>query len=165
MRTGCKKYIASQFHLDKPLGENVNGFINQDLEHQTFSDQSFDLVVTQDVLEHVFNPNNALKEICRTLKPGGAHIFSVPLINRHHKTAVWAEKNHDKGVTFIKTPEFHANPVDPKGCPVTIHWGFDILDYIKETTGMNTEIEDEYDLHYGLSGYYLEIFVSKKAGT
>jgi methionine biosynthesis protein MetW len=39
---------------------------------------SFDLVVCSEVLEHLFNPENILKEIVRVLKPGGAVIISVP---------------------------------------------------------------------------------------
>jgi len=38
-------------------------------------DESFDLVITQDFFEHVLRP---AKEIARTLKSGGAHIYAVP---------------------------------------------------------------------------------------
>lgn len=31
--------------------------------------------VTQDVLKHAFHPEKVFKEIARTLKPGGIHIF------------------------------------------------------------------------------------------
>ena len=47
----------------------------ENLEELTFDDNTFDLVITQDVLEHVLNPGKAFKEICRVLKPGGAHKF------------------------------------------------------------------------------------------
>jgi 2-polyprenyl-3-methyl-5-hydroxy-6-metoxy-1,4-benzoquinol methylase len=36
-------------------------------------------VITQDVMEHVFDPHHAFKEIARTLKPGGLHIFTTPI--------------------------------------------------------------------------------------
>jgi len=42
------------------------------------NDESFDLVITLDVFEHVLRPAKAFAEIARTLKPGGAHIYTVP---------------------------------------------------------------------------------------
>jgi SAM-dependent methyltransferase len=162
LKTHCKEYLASQFFPGKPLGETIAGFSNQDLEHQTFEDETFDLVVTQDVFEHIFDPAAAFREINRTLKAGGAHIFAVPIINRFNKTETWAEKDEQGNIRFLGTPEIHGNPVDEKGSPVTMHWGFDIVDFIRTATKMDTEIEDIYDLNFGLSARYLEIFVSKK---
>lgn len=162
MRSRCPGYIASQFHPGATLGSIVDGHSNQNLEQQTFPDESFDLVVTQDVLEHLFHPDRGFKEIARTLRKGGAHVFSVPIINRHRKSKVWAELDENGELRFLGTPEYHSNPVDPEGCPVTMHWGFDIVDSIRDCCGMDTEIEDEYDLNRGLSARYLEIFVSRK---
>jgi SAM-dependent methyltransferase len=49
-----------------------------DLEAMPFLDQSFGAVLCTEVLEHVPNPETALKEIRRVLKPGGVLIGSVP---------------------------------------------------------------------------------------
>jgi 2-polyprenyl-3-methyl-5-hydroxy-6-metoxy-1,4-benzoquinol methylase len=54
---------------------------------QTFENESFDLVITSDVFEHLPDVAPAVREILRTLKPGGAHIFTVPWI-RWKKTLV-----------------------------------------------------------------------------
>jgi SAM-dependent methyltransferase len=78
----CKNYVPSQFFPDRPLGKVHQGVQCQNLEALTFPDESFDLHITQDVMEHVFNPAKAFAEIARTLKPGGAHIASVPLVNK-----------------------------------------------------------------------------------
>ena len=82
LRQYCSNYIGTQYFADFALGAvHPSGWRNEDLEQQSFAEQSFDLVITQDVMEHVFQPNQAFSEIARTLKPGGAHIFTVPLIN------------------------------------------------------------------------------------
>jgi len=162
LKRNCAGYLASQFFPGEPLGTTISGFSNQDLENQTFEDECFDLVITQDVLEHVYAPAKAFREICRTLKVGGAHIFSVPIVNRFSRTERWAERNERGQPRFLGTPEFHGSPVDEKGSPVTMHWGFDIVDFVRSQTNMETEIEDCYDLQFGLSARYLEIFVSKK---
>ena len=49
-----------------------------------FSDDTFDLIVCSEVLEHLHEYNNAVVEINRVLKPGGKFFASVP--------ASWPEK-------------------------------------------------------------------------
>jgi SAM-dependent methyltransferase len=162
LKHNCKKYVSTQFYPKEPFGTIVNGFRNEDLENQTFSNGSFDLVITQDVMEHIYEPEKAFKEIARTLKKGGAHIFTVPLINKHKKSEVWATKGVDGRPVFLKNPEYHLNPLDPNGSPVTIHWGFDIVDFIKMKSGLDTTIEYIDNLDYGIRAEYIEVLVSFK---
>jgi ubiquinone/menaquinone biosynthesis C-methylase UbiE len=79
----CPKYIPTYFFPNIPLGSFQNGFRCEDLENLTFEDQSIDLHITQDVFEHVFDPGKAFREIARTLMPGGAQIFTAPLVNNN----------------------------------------------------------------------------------
>ena len=50
---------------------NVEGIAVMDAEHLTFPDASFDVVVAQYVITTVPNPEAALDEFARVLKPGG----------------------------------------------------------------------------------------------
>ncbi len=43
-----------------------------------FSDDSFDIVFFGDIIEHLFDPESALLEMSRILKPGGKLIISCP---------------------------------------------------------------------------------------
>jgi hypothetical protein len=162
LKNECKKYISSQYYPDQPFGAIINGDRNEDLEYQTFPDSVFDIFVTQDVMEHVYNPARAFSEIGRTLKDGGAHIFTVPMVNKHAKTEVWAVKGEDGNPIFTQKAEYHGNPVDPKGSPVTMHWGFDIVDFINSKSKLKTTIEHIDDLHYGIRAEYIEVLVSQK---
>ncbi|MBK9638573.1 MAG: class I SAM-dependent methyltransferase [Bacteroidetes bacterium] len=47
-------------------------------EELPFADQSFDMVYSSHVLEHIPDRSKALKEIYRVLKPGGIHFCVVP---------------------------------------------------------------------------------------
>lgn len=57
----------------------------EDLETKlTFEDASFDNVIIFNVLEHVFDMNNAIKEIYRCLDTNGKIVGSTPFIHRIH---------------------------------------------------------------------------------
>lgn len=162
LRKHVKAFTETQFFVNEPLGTFINGIQNEDLEAQTFPDETFDLVITSDVMEHIYEPDKAFKEIYRTLKPGGAHIFSVPIINKHKKTERWAKKGENGEPVFLFEPEWHGNPIDSKGSPVTFHWGYDIKDYIEKHTGAECEIVYIDDLNYGIRAEYIEVVVQKK---
>ncbi|TCK68816.1 methyltransferase family protein [Winogradskyella wandonensis] len=162
LKKHAKHYMASQYYPGKTLGYTVDGFKNEDLENQTFKDETFDLVITSDVMEHIYEPDKAFKEIHRTLKPGGAHIFSVPIINKHKPSERWATKNPDGSPNFLLEPEWHGNPVDAKGSPVTFHWGYDIKSFIEKHTGGECEIVYLDDLSKGIRAEYIEIVIQKK---
>ena len=48
-------------------------------------DGYFDTVLLFEVLEHLDNPQNAIKEINRILKPGGTLLFTVPFLYQLHE--------------------------------------------------------------------------------
>lgn len=162
LKNYAPKYVASQFYSNVKLGGFVDGFRNEDLENQTFEDEQFDLVVTQDVMEHIYEPDKAFKEIARTLKKGGSHIFTVPLINKFGDSKRWAIKGENGKPKFLYTPEFHGNPIDPEGSPVTYHWGFDIVSHIDNACGLNSKIEYNYDLDNGIWAEYIEVVVTTR---
>lgn len=51
----------------------------EDITALSWSERSFDLVLTSDTLEHVPDPERALRETLRVLRPGGRHVFTVPV--------------------------------------------------------------------------------------
>lgn len=50
-----------------------------------FSDSSFDSLLCNQVLEHVFNPDEFLQEINRVLKSGGKLLLTVPFVWDEHE--------------------------------------------------------------------------------
>jgi hypothetical protein len=77
IRRHCAHYIASQYYPMHPPGSIVGEYRNEDLERQTYADGSFDVVITQDVMEHIYDPSSAFREIARTLRPVGDLISSA----------------------------------------------------------------------------------------
>ena len=162
LQNKCPNYIASQYYGESDKGKIINGYRNENLESQTFKDESFDLVITQDVMEHIFNPQSAFREIARTLKPGGAHIFTVPLINKERTTECWAKLDDNNNIIFLKEKEYHGNPINPKGSPVTFHYGYDIVDFIYKSSGMVTQIFTIDNVDLGIRAEYIDVLISRK---
>lgn len=132
----------------------------ENLEQLTFENESFDLFITQDVFEHVMDAAAGFREIARVLKWGGAHIFTIPLYPREC-SIIRARKERDR-VVHIKPPEYHGNPVDPNGALVVTEWGRDIAEFIKQASGLNTQVFSVKNREYGLAGEFLDVLVSRK---
>jgi SAM-dependent methyltransferase len=141
-------------------GASKGGVRCENLEKLTFADGSFDLVITQDVFEHVLHPAPAFREIERVLRPGGAHVFTVPLY-KDRKTVVRAA-GETNNITYLHKPMYHGNPVDKKGALVVTDWGDDLLDFIGTNGGMTTTVFTFHDASMGLEAAFLDVFVSRK---
>ena len=160
LKKNCKYYSSSHYFPEVPGGQIKDGFRCENLETLTFDDETFDLFVTQDVFEHIMNPDLAFKEIDRVLRPGGVHIFTVPLYRAQKSSPRAIQKNGE--IIFLKEPVYHGNPINEKGSLVTYDWGNDIVDYIYKATGMTTTILDISDPKNGIEAEFIEVFLSRK---
>ena len=68
-----------QFLRNHP-GHLLGEYPKVDMTALPFDDLTFDIIVHSDTLEHVDRPIVGLRECLRTLKRGGACIFTVPII-------------------------------------------------------------------------------------
>jgi SAM-dependent methyltransferase len=156
----CRNYTPTHFFPAVMPGEIYNGFRCENLEAQTFSDSSFDLVITQDVMEHLLHPDRALSEIARTLKPGGAHVFTVPWFF-WKKTLARAVEENGK-VKHQEPPDYHCNPFDDQGSLVIDEWEDDLIDYIYRACGLTTTVVRIHDRSKGIDAQFIEVFISQK---
>lgn len=74
------KLAYSSYSGRAGLGQIVGGVRNEDLCNLTYPDGSFDLLLSSDTLEHVPDVDRAIAETLRVLRPGGVHLFTVPLV-------------------------------------------------------------------------------------
>lgn len=88
--TGASRYVGLE--IDSPhnrLVKTADAFY--DGKHFPFAEGEFDSVFASQVLEHVFNPEEWLREVGRVLKPGGSLLLTVPFVWDEH------EQPHDFG--------------------------------------------------------------------
>jgi len=120
-------YVESRYVPDATLGEVIaDGATVQDLQGLTFEDQSFDLVMSSHVMEHVPDPWQALAEVRRFLRPGGRYVFSIPWRNEVLvETLVRAVAEPD-GVRHLRDPIYHDAP---DGASLVFHeFGADLVE-------------------------------------
>lgn len=158
----CKNYIPSQFFPGQPLGAIYYGMKCENLEELAFDDESIDLHISQDVMEHIFHPDKAFQETACTLKLGGAHIFTAPLINKTKRSERWASHNKAGKIIYHHEPEYDGNPIDATGALVTMHWGYDIAGFIAEVAKTPTTIISIDNLGLGICAEYIEVLMSVK---
>jgi hypothetical protein len=94
-----------------------DGAICEDITKLTFPDQSVDVMITSEVLEHVPDLRAAFKETARVLKDNGVHIFTVPTrdVTRQRASLV-----PDGAVRYLGKPEMHSDPLNPRG--ILVFW-------------------------------------------
>jgi SAM-dependent methyltransferase len=77
-----------------------------------FENASFDAILCNEVLEHVFNPDEFIQEIVRVLKPGGKLLLTVPF--------VWDE--HEQPYDYARYSSFGLRALlEKQGLKVTQH--------------------------------------------
>lgn len=163
LRREARKYVGSHYYPDVAFGEVVEGHRNENLECQTFPDEVFDLVVSLDVHEHLFNPGAAYREVHRTLKPGGLYIHTFP-IERTQVPAAKRRASLEEGeVVHHEPPQYHGNPIGDGKVLVTWNFGYDIHEQIAAWAPFNVSITRFHNQSAGVLGAYTEVVVCKKA--
>ncbi|CAN7469582.1 class I SAM-dependent methyltransferase [Phyllobacterium sp. LjRoot231] len=152
---------ATGYFPTHKFGTTIGELQNEDLEHQTFEDQEFDVVIHLDVMEHLFDPFQALREIYRTLKPGGVCLFTTPTYDGRMKSEQVAFIEGGK-LRVVGEPEYHGNPQDPTGSLVTWRYGYDLPNLIFERTGFNVEVRRWQSPSLAIMGPMTEVYILKR---
>lgn len=147
---------------DVPLGARLPGGATcQDLEELTYADASFDVVMTEDVLEHVRRPDVAFREIGRVLRLGGVHIFTVPFV-QERPTVTRIDTSGPEDVELME-PEWHGDSI--RGRVIAYrNFGYDLFELLSEL-GFETSLRKATfrDRREGI--FNVEVFVSRRVSS
>ena len=158
----CPRYTPTQYFSNIPYGMFHNEVRCENIESQTFSDESFDIVITQDVMEHIFRHDLAYAEIYRTLRKGGMYIHTAPIYGNLSTTSQKARLQESGEVQYLEPPEYHGNPIDAMGSLVTYHLGRDFPDLIASYAPFAVEVTRFNDRHHGIVAEFTEVIVCSK---
>lgn len=145
------KLAYSEYGSDDPAVPS------EDLTCLSYGDSELDLVLTSDTLEHVPDLPGAMAEIERVLKPGGRHIFTVPVVWDGRKTRQRAVLDGER-IVHLYPASYHGVWDERSPDRLVFHeLGDDALDYL-QTPGTDTTVRQHPD------NPAISVFVAVKAG-
>ena len=159
----AKNYTFSYYYPGLPSGEiGPHGVVCQNLETMSFEDNTFDVFITQDVLEHVFDISAVFNEVKRVLKPGGFHLFTVPCYDNQPESFCRASRLEDGSIQYHADPVYHGNPIDQNGSLVTWDYGRDFQALVYRLCGLHTTVYRVMSRYCGLDGELMDVFLVRK---
>ena len=157
-----ENYICSEyFGNSHKSGDIVNGIMHQDLTNLSLSDESVDLVISSDVLEHIPNPYKAHEQLYRILRKGGRHVFTVPFNQTESFDEDRATIDNNGNTSFLKEPIYHVDPLRAEGALVYKIFSREML-FKLQKIGFRTNLYHLYKPFYGIFGSNAIVFEALK---
>lgn len=133
-------------------GVLVDGIRHEDVENLSFPSSSFDLIISNDVFEHLPNPKIGFKECYRVLKSGGVMLATIPFTVENRSLSLSRAVFINQQLVHKYEPKFHENPLKSEGSLVFTDYGWDLLTMLKEI-GFSTSRANVYrSLKFGHIG-------------
>jgi SAM-dependent methyltransferase len=152
------EYLGDQFKS----GDVIKGIRHENALAMSYGDASFDLMISNDVYEHVPDIDLALREAWRVLRSDGKLLFTVPF----HATSVKTRQRASmaNGTIDVLLPEeYHGNPVSSRGSLVFYDFGWDLLEMCTSAGFSSAYLLAYYDYFTGHVGNGIQsIFVAEK---
>lgn len=124
---------GSEYMPDVPFGTlATDGVLSDNIERSSFRDNTFDIVGSFDVFEHIPNPEIGLAEVHRILKSGGTALLTFPFYWTHDQTERRAYVTPDGEIKHLKPPVYHGNPIDSQGSLVFNDIGWDFIERARQ---------------------------------
>jgi SAM-dependent methyltransferase len=117
--------ICSEYFDDVLSGDHKNGVLCENFENLSFGNDSFDLVISEDVFEHLKDYKKGFREVYRVLRPGGVHIFSIPFYFDRKTENLFLFENGNE--TPVGPVEYHGDPLRGH-IPAYTRFGHDLFD-------------------------------------
>ena len=156
--------IGSEFLKDAiPQGHtNAGGIRNEDATNLTFADQQSDVILSFDVLEHISDFRLAFAECARTLRPNGKMLFSVPFITDAGPNIIRVRFRPDNTIEHLLPPEYHGDPLSSEGCLCFQHFGWEMLEQMKQAGFSSAQALIYWSRDFGYLGKEHIQFIAEK---
>jgi SAM-dependent methyltransferase len=147
-------------------GSIIDGVRHEDVQNLSFASDSFDLIVSLDVLEHVPFPDRAFAELHRTLRPNGTLVFTVPFTDGRDTDTIRAVMHDNGEIEHLLPEEYHGNPVDPEnGALCFRHFSWDTVKRLKSVGFEDAAVLSYWSETLGHMGAAQLVIVAQKGGA
>lgn len=138
-----------------------SGVRNETLTALSFQDQSFDILISLDVLEHIPDYVLAFKECARVIRAGGKMMWSVPFVANSSANLIRAKIENGE-IVHILPPEYHGNPLSDDGILCFQHFGWEMLDQMVDAGFRDAYALCYHSTKFGYLGGEQFMFVASK---
>ncbi len=155
---------GSEYLGDKiaPGAHDARGVRNESITKLTFADNTFDVILNFDVLEHVPDVTSGLREIYRTLAPNGTLLLSVPFLPGEQSTQIRARLTAGGEIEHLMPPQYHGDPIADAGCLCFQDFGWDLLDQMRAIGFVNVNMLLYWSAELGYYGVEQMMIVGQK---
>lgn len=143
-------------------GQMINGIHHEDVENLSFPDGEFDLIVSNDVFEHVPHPDKAFAECARVLRPGRGVMLSTIPFHQNRDTSVTRASLVNGELVHVQPAAYHGNPVSADGSLVFTDFGWDLLEKIRTVGFSDVRIDVYASKEFGHLGGGQLVFCTEK---
>ncbi len=132
-----------------------------------FADNSLDVIVSTETYEHLVNPVEGLREMYRSLKPGGVVVFTTPtaptLSDLFMKTLqIFKRDLHVEDTAQFDKKAYFAARRAKKNVPDTVfkrvHYRFGYNNLVKDFESVGFEVRKSKGAIFGFPPYYLATY-------
>jgi len=167
MRGRYPKFLGSEYAESEAEKLSLFPIPHQDIQVLSFMDESFDLVLSNDVFEHIPDLDKALAECCRVLRPNGFLIATFPFASER-QVGIRKAVLENNALKYLTEPEYHGNPMNPeKGSLVFEVPGWDLVERAKRAGFSDAAYVLNGSAKYGILGRELAgvfVFCASKTG-
>lgn len=146
-------FVGSEFLPSENEKKKFPHLRHEDIQALSFPPDSFDIYFSCEVFEHIPSIPAALAEARRVLVPGGAFLVMCPFAYGQEQSHVRATRREDGSIFHNREPEYHGNPVDPRGGSLVFTIpGWEILNQCKPAGFDNATIKVHSSRRFGITG-------------
>lgn len=167
MRSRYPKFLGSEYAESEAEKQSLFPIPHQDIQALSFMDESFDLILSNDVFEHIPDLDKALAESRRVLRPDGYLIATFPFAFER-QVGIRKAVFENNSMKYLTEPEFHGNPMNPeKGSLVFEVPGWDLVERAKRAGFSDAAYVFNSSTKHGILGRELAgvfVFCASKTG-
>jgi len=115
LRKRFPRFVGSEYAPTEVERKRIRPVEHQDLANLTYQDDAFDVVISNEVFEHLPDLPAALRELARVTRPGGTLLATFPFLPFVETSMTKARMRPDGSIEYLMEKEFHGNPMDATG--------------------------------------------------